>query len=145
MSKNRKNGKDRFVKRDSIDDVKYNKSSFKSSEKEHKKINSYFLVIFIVGIILAFLFYEISVILNQGPDKQRDRLFSRFFSKEIGLVLDDRLNVSAIIEARINDGSLLKEKLKTNQDFCILILDSEDKLIYDEQGEPLYVCTISQK
>jgi len=121
--------------------VSFSPSNFEINQTEHKKINSYFLIIFIIGIIIALLFYEISIILNQSPEKERERLFNRFFSKDVGLVVNDNLNVSVLIEARTNDAEILRERLGTDQDFCILILDAEDHIIYDEKGEPLYVCT----
>jgi hypothetical protein len=141
MSKNKRDTKAKVSNKSPNEDVKYKPSNFRVSQKEHKKINSYFLIIFVVGIIIVFLFYESSTILNQSPEKKREQLFNKFYSKELGLVVEDKLNVSALIEARIDDALILKEKLKTDEDFCILILDSEDHIIYDEMGEPLYVCT----
>ena len=122
-------------------DVSFSPSNFEVSQNEHKKINSYFLIIFIVGIIIAFLFYELSTVLNQSPEEEREKLFNKFFSKEIGLVVEDNLNVSVLIEAKTNDAEILRQRLGTDEDFCIIILDAEDNIIYDEKGEPLYVCT----
>ncbi len=121
----------------------FDDSDSKDMKEFTSHVNILIFLVFLFGLALAFMFMDLLEMYSEITTEKEliEELKKFYYDSPIGITKEGKINETAFVIARGMSAEYIKQQMGIENDFCVFVVDANDKLLRDEFGNPLYLCT----
>jgi|GEM_PF-3627048 len=125
------------------------KKSKKSSEIKRKsadydsiEINKTYLFILLIFCLVLAIMLILEIYSSRITERQlREELKQFYLNSPLGITENGNINIEAFKQVKEMSPHDIKEIMDVGVDFCVYVVDSNNNLLADEEGNPLSFCS----
>ncbi|MDK2908299.1 MAG: hypothetical protein PWQ87_757 [Candidatus Woesearchaeota archaeon] len=125
------------------------KKSKKSSEIKRKsadydsiEINKIYLFILLIFCLVLAIMLILEIYSSRITERQlREELKQFYLNSPLGITENGNINIEAFKQVKEMSPQEIKEIMDVGVDFCVYVVDSNNNLLGDEEGNPLSFCS----
>ncbi|MDI3473737.1 MAG: hypothetical protein PWR30_60 [Candidatus Woesearchaeota archaeon] len=132
-----------MVKNNTKKSKKSSKTKRKSNGHDAIEINKIYLFILLIFCLVLAIMLILEIYSSRITEMQlREELKQFYLNSPLGITENGNINPDAFRQVKEMSPEEIKEIMGIGLDFCVYVVDSNNNLLADEEGNPLSFCTI---